>query len=548
MPSFDLVHERWIPVTVPDGSVEVSLLDALANAHEYLGVDTCDPLQAVAVFRHVLLPVYLDAFGAPRTVEEWERRWRAGRLDPDVVTGYLSDHRARFDLFDESAPFGQTTGLQTLNGESKPVSFLLPAVATGNSVPLFGCRTDATPPALTPAQAARAVLSAQCWDTAAIKPGAVADPVAKMGKTTGNPTGPLGQLGVVIPLGRTLVETLLLNTPVMAQGLAPQDAPVWRRPPVGPAWQARAATGLLDLLTFPARRVRLLPEQSPDAAEAGSVTISRVLLTAGDRLIGTPEFEPHTQWRLEKKPKPGEPPRKPLRHQPGRAAWRGLTSLLAITPGPDAEQASSVLLAQIAQLRAQDAVPATFPLDVLAVGLAYGNQSAVVEDLICDRVPVPVAALDSDHPVRELVEQVVGDAETVRAAANLLGDDLRRAAGGDPLPWDKSLRLGEALVHQLAPTVHRLLAGLQRQPDRVEDAAAAWGVTARRMALDAADEVASTAGPGTFLGRVDDRDRPVRLSTALARYRGRVFSTFPLDRYPDPHTRPVVAGAAGGQP
>lgn len=550
MPSFDLVHERWIPLTVPDGSVEVSLHDALVNAHEYTGLDTCDPLQAVAVFRHVLLAVYLDAFGVPRTVEEWEARWQAGRLDPDVVGGYLERHRSRFDLFDESAPFGQVGGLQTLNGETKPASFLVPAIATGNSVPLFSCRTDATPPAMTAAAAARAVLSAQCWDTAAIKPGAVADPAAKAGKTTGNPTGPLGQLGVVIPLGRTLAQTLLLNTPTMAQGLATGDAPTWRRPQLGSAWQTRAATGLLDLLTFPARRVRLLPDApAASAGDVAPVTVSKVVLTAGDRLHGTPEIEPHTQWRLEKKPKPGEPPRRPMRHQPGRAAWRGLSSLLATSPGPDAEQGSSLLLAQLADLRAQNALPPTLPLDVLVVGVAYGNQSAVVEDVISDRVPLPIAALDPDGPVRELVDRVVTDAETLRTAANLLGDDLRRASGGEPLAWDKSLRLGEGLLHLLAPTVHRLLTGLQRQPELVAAAETAWALTARRAALDAAEDVIATQAPTAFLGRIDDRGRPVRLATALSRYRGKVFATFPVDRYPDPHTQqaqPASAGVTGG--
>jgi len=123
---------------------------------------------------------------------------QSGRRD---ARAYLDRHAERFDLFHPDFPFAQVAGLHTVKDETKPVSLLLPAVATGNNVPLFSARTEADPPALTPAEAARALLAAQCWDTAAIKSGAAGDPQVKYGKTTGNPTGPLGQLGVVVPWG-----------------------------------------------------------------------------------------------------------------------------------------------------------------------------------------------------------------------------------------------------------------------------------------------------------------------------------------------------------
>lgn len=530
MTTFNLVREPWIPVTAGGVATQVSLLDALTRAHELDALGLDDPLQAVAVLRQVLLPVVLDALGAPRSEREWAERWDTGCLDAAAIQEYLDRHADRFDLFDAVAPFAQVAGLRTASDATKPVSVLLAAVAAGNNVPLFGACTDADPPRLSPAAVARAVLSAHCWDTAAIKSGAVGDPQMKSGKTTGNPTGPVGGLGVTIPLGPTLAQTLLVNLPIVRQGLRPEDRPQWRANPATPEWTRRAALGLMDLLTFQSRRIRLVPETAPD----GTITVSQVVLAAGDRLDHQPDEEPHTRWRQEKKPKPGTPARRPVRHQPGKAAWRGLASLLATTTPTQDGLSTTLLLDQLASLRAERYVPDTLPLQVLTTGVVYGNQSAVVEDVIVDLIPVPVLALSAEAPVRGLLEQVVTQAEALRHAGNDLGDDVRQAAGGEKLPWDKALRAGDALIHQLTPTVHRLLAGLQQDPGRVQDADEAWQQVARSAALAAGEEVLAAAPPQAFLGR--SASGPAaghgsgvvhRLSTAESRYRAAVYAILP---------------------
>lgn len=520
MPEFNLAYQPWVPVTIGGTSTEVSLLDALARSDEIDGLALDDPLQSVAVLRQVLLPVVLDALGVPRDEDAWADRWDAGQLDPDRIRDYLAEHADRFDLFHPTQPFAQVAGLRTPKDETKPVSLLLPSVATGNNVPLFTARTEAEPPALSPAQAARALLAAHCWDTAAIKTGAVGDPQMKAGKTTGNPTGPLGQMGVVVPLGENLAQTLLLNTPIIAQGIRPEDRPQWRASPAGPAWTQRPARGLLDLLTWQSRRIRLVP-----ATEDGGRTVVReVVLAAGDRLDQIPhQYEPHTAWRQVDKPRAGQPPLRPVRHQPGRAAWRGMDGLLAIRePTATGKISTSNLMRQAATLRGQDVLPADLPLQVLTVGVAYGNQSAIVEDVMVDLIPLPVAALAADGSVRGLLLDVVSQARDLQDAANRLGDDLRRACGAEKLPWDKGQRLGDALVHEFTPVVRRLLAGLQRQPDRVDDAEEAWRQTARRLALQAAEPALAAVPPVAFLGRQSSDGFAFRASAAEARYRSAV--------------------------
>jgi CRISPR system Cascade subunit CasA len=518
MTGFDLISQPWIPVTRVGRRVEVGLLDALVDAQEIDGLALDEPLEAVAVLRQVLLPVLLDACGAPRDDEEWAQRWDAGRFDSARITAYLDTHADRFDLFHPAAPFAQVAGLRTVKDETKPVSLLVPRLATGNNVPLFSARIENDPPALDPAAAARALLAAHCWDTAAIKTGAAGDPRLKAGKTTGNPTGPLGQLGVVVPVGATLFHTLMLNTPVIPQGLRGDDRPQWRAAPADPEWRERGALGLLDLLTWQSRRIRLLA--ATDDTASGNVPVRRVVLSAGDRLnVSVHDLELHSAWRQVDRPRAGEPPVRAVRHQPGRAAWRGLEALLA-TAVPTSDKVSAPrLLSQLAGLQDSGFVSEDLPLRILTVGVSYGTQSAVVEDVMLDEIPLPVVALAADSAVRDTVLAVAQQAERLRVAANRLGDDLRAAAGAEKLPWDKGQRLGDMLIHSFTPTVRRLLAGLARNPSEAERAELAWRVVARRLAWEVAEPALSTAAPGAFLGRNPDAAFGARLAVAEASFR-----------------------------
>lgn len=373
-------------------------------------------------------------------------------------------------------------------------------MSTGNNVPLFAARTDGNPPQLTPAQAARAVLSVHCWDTAGIKSGLAGDPEVKAGKTTGNPTGPLGSLGVVVPLGTTLAETICFNLPILTAGLAPGDRPQWRAEPLTSTWQTRSALGLLDLLTWQARRIRLVVESDPSS---GLAFCRRVVIGGGDRMAALPQdIEPHTRWRRNPAAKADKPPFSAIRHQVHHMAWQGLSSLLATQEGNDAsDEQTTLLLNQLAELRVAGYIPEDLPLQVLSAGIAYGSQSAVVEDVITDVLPLPVAALVADADVRQLLMDVAAQADELRSAANKFGDNLRLAGGGSKLEWNQGQRLGEGLLHGLTPTVIRMLAGLQKSPDLVEEAELAWQQTAREAALALIDPTVAATAPSAFGGR-----------------------------------------------
>ncbi|MER7701664.1 type I-E CRISPR-associated protein Cse1/CasA [Kitasatospora sp. NPDC097605] len=541
MSGYNLVDEPWLTVRPVGGGppVELGIAEALARAHEFEGIVVEFSTQLPALLRQVLLPVVAHATGAPETLrEKGERLTQNGGFAEDErkrLQVYLDEHRAKFDLFDPAAPFAQVAGLRTAKDETKGSAALVATAASGNNVPLFASRTDADPLDLTPAQAAHWLVHAHCWDTAAIKTGVVGDEEhVKAGKTTGNPTGPLGQLGVIVPTGRTLYETLLLNLPVTPPSVL--GTPQWTRGPHGPSWTARAAEGLLDLWTWQARRIRLIPHQN----DAGQPRVARVVISAGDRLTRLPEQEPHTAWTFTapvKKSASALPERRPRRHTQGKAAWRGLDALLAPTrQSADGAFETSVLLDEVSGLQESGKLGVDYPLQVETFGMVYGTQSAVVEDVIHDAIPLPLLALHQDSEAHLLLLDAAEQAELLARAVNNLSADLRRAAGTDPIPWDKGQRPGDLLLHTLDPLVRRLLAGVRDAGDDeeiLERGRLAWEQVAHRHVWEAANTLLLAAPATTFGGRTLDppgksgKAQTYRLGTAGANFRRQVDEILP---------------------
>ncbi|MGW2332121.1 type I-E CRISPR-associated protein Cse1/CasA [Streptomyces sp. NPDC001700] len=529
---------------------DVGVRRLLLAAEQFQDIAVDLPTQKPAIFRQLLLPIVVDALGRPRDAAEWSAWFAAGTFSlkqREKLTAYLDAHRHLFNLFDRDEPFAQVAGLRTAKDETKGSALLVATAATGNNVPLFSSRSEGDALELTPAQAARWLLHTHCWDTAAIKTGAVGDPRVKVGKTTGNPVGALGQLGVVMPMGRTVYETLLLNIS-FGQPMLSDDLPQWKRRKrdgriegtlscATPAWQTRPSRGLLDVWTWQSRRMRLIPEET-----SSGTRVTRVVVAAGDRLEGTPDHEPHTAWIVDsatargKKTGQGKavPPVRPRRHQTGRAAWRGLNALLAVDRAGEQIDATddragfhtSVLLSRISAAR--DRMPPEYPLQVELTGIAYGNQSAVIEDVFFDEIPLPLTALNPDGIVCGSLLEAVSQAESLADAVNHLSADLRRAAGTDPIPWDKGQRPGDTLLHALDPVVRRLLVGLRSVGEDFEQSErglTAWEQKAGRETWKVAEQVLSTAAPGVFTGRrivtKDGKEHFYRLSRAERTFRDR---------------------------
>lgn len=506
----NVATDPLIPVLGPDGPVGVSLAGALIDGHRLKGLSLERPLSALPIVR-ILAALVLRVFEP--TTGNIQRLWDAGQFDAETVQRYLTKHHDRFELFDPEHPFLQVGGLLPSSGPPKGTSGLLLQVATGNNVPLFSPYTEADAIPLHPTDALLGLLTTLGWDTAAIKSGAVGDPKVSAGKTTGNPTGPLGQLGAVMPIGRNLFETILLNVPLGPRVAG--DRPTWERD-LSPAWEIRQPIGLMEWLTWPSRRVRLFLDPTGESVVAA-------VIAAGDRVSFTPMFEPHTRWRSTKGDVVAHRPR---RWPPGTQAWRGLDTLVTLArldSGASDEAGAPPRL--IDQLRDEGLeLEPSYPLNLLCLGVAYGNMSAVVEDVFVDTLPLPVASLrgESRHGVAEAILMVTASAEKVRRALNGLSDNLRVIAGADKLPWDAGVHPGNDAMGLLTEPTRRFLVGLQREPQRYRDGLLAWQRVAEQVAWSVAQPMLDQAPPQSFVGRdvkSGSAERRIRLADAEAWFR-----------------------------
>lgn len=521
VPGFDLASEPWLPCLMTDGTTaSFSVRSILQQAHLIRDLVLDTPTQYPPVLRMLLAVLHRalrdprseDGLNAPWDDDEWEHLFAKGRFPPEWIDAYLDGPAAgKLDLFSPVAPFMQAPGLHTANSETKTAALLIPHLATGHNVPLFSASRDSEPPTLTPAEAARWLLHAHAWDTAAIKTGAEGDPSAKMGKTTGNPTGPLGQLGVLFPYGTTLWHTLMFSLLSLGDhNLSPaDDVPVWERDSLTAEWAERPATGLLDLYTWPSRRIRLVPGQRDS-----ETVVSRVLVCAGDRLapVTRDRLEPHSAFgrseQQEKKQK-RVPVYLPWTHRADRRLWRGLGAILArertTASAGQGSGAPRYRRAHVLQQLGNEVRGEILRDEVVrlrAFGVAYGNKAAVIDNVYTDEMPLPVALLrDHDGPLERTALDAVAAADRTAGYLGGLASDISRAAGCS----DENLLRAEAgrartrLYAQLDLEFPGWITQLPPLPP--EEALARWCSAVRRHAEDIARDITAAAPPGATIGR-----------------------------------------------
>lgn len=526
--NFDLTTEPCVPVVVGGRRSLMSLAATLIGAHEIDDLDWGEPLAAPAILS-LLCAITRDAFGVT-DIRRVGELWDSGRLDRDLVSDYLRRYRHRFNLFDERFPFFQSGGLAASSGGHKPVSLLVLRQATGNNVPLFSSATESSVPPLHPAEAFHHLIAIHAYDTAAIKTGAQGDPRVSAGKTTGNPTGPLGQLGLVTLVGRSLLHTLLLNCPL--GGASADDNPPWRQEDdaSGPTWSERMPRGPVDLLTWQSRRVRLLPE-----IVDGETLVTGVLVCAGDRLRALdPRLEKRTAFRRPERPRPNEPAIRPKRHRPGVSAWRGLHALVSGSEAGGDRDLVPGVIQQVAQLVRSGFLDDSYAVDVQLTGVEYGNQSAVIENVFTDRTPLPLRAVDDETgvEVRAVLEHLAVQTSQVIRALDELEANLRKSSGGEPLPWDKGQRAGDRLLVALEAPAQRILIGLTRDPGHANVAHEVWERVLRRSAAPIATSLVEAVPPTAFLGHREGGERVMREQLAEVFYRSALNRALPATAPP----------------
>lgn len=379
MPSFDLTEASWLPCERPSGEpVELGLGEALSSAHELRALADPSPLVTASLHR-LLLAILHRCFG-PRDLAEWKRLYRAGRFDRRVVEDYLARWRGRFDLLDAERPFYQVAGLPY---RAAPAAELVAERSNyGAPVELFEHRPSGDDGMLAIGAAARALVAAQ-----AFRPGGLVARAA--GEPPSATAAPLNAAALVLILGRTLFETLMLNQLVYDPG---SGQPIPGQPDDRPAWELeapahsgrRVARGWCDLLTWQSRRITLVP--APDGAG-----VARVIVAGGwdlDVAEGT-AVDPMVAYRRD--PKRGFVA---VRIDDERAAWRDADALVRASDADAARRPRTV--DQLASRELADDLPHARRFELALLGLR-GDRAKI---LLTRHETLPVSPAVLADPVR----------------------------------------------------------------------------------------------------------------------------------------------------
>lgn len=482
--SFNLVDEPWLPCVRPDGRAEtLSLRRALADAQELQSLAGDSPPQTAAL--HRLLLVILHRVFGPAGYDEWATLWQARAFDVGAISAYLDRWRHRFDLFDEARPF-----YQAVDPRVKPKSIinLSHDRASGNNATLFDHHTEAEGEAVTPAQAARLLITAQAFGLAGLSgiPQKFTDGTCASGI-------------IFLVEGDNLKETLLLNMipypvsdPDMFTSLN-NDKPAWEMDdPFRP--EREHPLGYLDYLTWQNRRVMLQPEDG-----AGDVIVRNMSMGPALRFDPT-LFDSMKHYRLDDKLGALA-----TGFSEDRVLWRDSATFFAFQPAGERKVRPPSTFRWLSELIEDGELSRHHLYRCLALGMS--KKQAKVNFFREERLPLPLDYLVDQRLVGRLADALD---KTSRGAFELIqsvrrlgmhlqiadADDkqwgeLRGNAKEEINKWVDHTGAGRQYWSDLDIPFQSFIIDLTRDADT---ALVGWHDHLRRVALDAFELAAQFAG------------------------------------------------------
>lgn len=489
--SFDLLTQPWIPIVNVHGEPdEVGLEALLRDAHRIRRIAGDTPSMTAALHRLVLALMH-RAYG-PATEQDWARLWTSDGLPAKPLRAYLADRRDRFDLFHPTRPFLQCPALTTL-APSTPAK-LVPHRAVGNNVTLFDHTRAGDEIRLTAAEAARWLVTAHAFD-----PGGMKTPFEK---DKSSERAPCNHFGVVLVEGTHLKETLLLNMLLYQPDdeLPPMttsaDHPAWEAAePPSPLPDARISRGWTDLLTWPSRRVLLVPRLGAEGVEVTGVVVTPGVRLTRDLVDGEKMAAFRKPTGPNGKPK-RDAPMLPVRLHPLRGVWRHAVELLLTDVWDEGRtRLRPRTLEQIAELAEHHVISESAIYTLRVFGQQLDKNASVVEAWMEDVVPAPVALLRATDPtLGALIGSAITLADNIGAALRHMERDYLRDMRAEP-----SSTLDLAYWPRLHAPFTTLLVALAKATTAgvpETDAVNAWAAAVSRIGREAAERWADRAPSG----------------------------------------------------
>lgn len=507
--AFNLIDEPWIKVRTASLEVRtVSLAEALLRSQDYVDLAGELPTQDVAVLRLLLAVLHtvfsrVDEQGREKPVNNanqallrWKMLWEGKRFPEQPIRRYLEQWYERFWLFHPERPFYQVKHAEIgteysaakLNGELSE---------SANKIRLFPSRGKEEKDRLSYAEAARWLLYVNGFDDTSAKP-----------KTKGLPSvgaGWLGKLGLIMAVGNTLFETLILNLVLLQEKNTAwgENKPIWESemPRESERVEIAEPDNQAELLTLQSRRILLKREN-------GFVT--------GYTLLGGDFFQPMdafseqmTLWRpvYQKNTVEGFRPR---RHDSSKLIWREFSTIVETSH----DKHRPGIVSWISLLKTARLIDAQRMIHFRIASVQYGDKDFFAADVFGDQITFHADILTEMGVIwQTMIEQEVLRCERLAEAVGKLAGDLEKASGHterDGKGAVVSSRSMGAAEKARERFYHRIDVPFRAWLERIDPSQEAserialqteWIKTVKGIARSLGAELAGNAGEAALIGR-----------------------------------------------
>ena len=506
---FNLIDEPWIRVMDSNCNVsEVSLKDAILNAHNYKSLSGELPTQDIAVMRLMLAVLHTvysraDENGNESPLEDdedesldrWQALWKKGHFSEKAIGDYFDEWHECFWLFHPERPFAQVAGLNIgtdydapkLNGEISESS---------NKVRFFSMYSENEKSSLTYPQATRWLLYLNAYDDTSSKP--TKEGKAKAGGSLPSPgVGWLGKLGLIYITGNNLFETLMLNLIMVNEDIVQKSQnPLWEQEKVSDAERTEIAlpSDLAALYTLQSRRIFLIRKDNK---------VASYKLLGGDFFEKENAFfEPMTVWNLPKKNGSAFTPK---RHDSSKQMWREFSVLFGEKGGKQA----GVLRWFKNFLQGKNLIPRSYLLKTSITAVEYGDKDFFVKNVYSDSLTMHAELLsDLGADWRAKIETEIDRCGKLANIIAFLAQNLYVASGGSNSKKDKHyMEIPNVVKSQLYYRFDMPFRKWMRSvdPESVDekqkyDKQSEWQDTARRITEMYAQELVSETAETAITG------------------------------------------------
>ena len=498
--TFNLCDEPWLRVRQMDNTVkEVSLLDALLNAHQYADLaGETDTLDAAAL--RLLLAILITVFSRVNAKGEespfdssddaltrWKELWELGHFPEKPIRDYLDRWHERFWLFHPERPFWQVTEA-AIGTEYKAPKLNGELSESSNKLRLFAAYSGTGKAELSYAQAARWLLFVNAFDDTSAKP------KGKNLPSVG--AGWVGKIGFIQAQGDNLFETLMLNMTFLKDGRelwSEENKPCWELDEArsGERTEIAMPQAPAQLLTLQSRR--LLLQRKGDRVTGFS-------LLGGDFFQRENAFaEQMTIWQAPKPKKNEKIAYVPCRHDPSKQFWREFPAVFN-DQDDSTHKPGVVSWVTTLQGRKVRAIDRSRLVRFRISGVQYGDKDFFINDSFSDTLSFQTCLLDDMSSSWRT--RIVDEIDRCEQAARLVGrfaQELATAAGDRNETAEAAGRA--QLYFAVDQHFRQWLQGINAEQDDEDEKTAKWRSQARRIAEELARQMIEQAGSEAFVGR-----------------------------------------------